>query len=158
MNPGIDSVDERKIALLREDPTLTGEELARRVGDTPTARATRGKWTPCGVSEVVCEAINRDHQDGMGGHRLAKKYRMSKSTVDYHLKQCSHEYTSSINEDKCVAIREAARDGKTHGEVADLFDNVSRQQARYHAVGECACSHDVPSAPAMSRGCWAKAE
>lgn len=158
MTPGLNDRDKRKLRLMAREGIKNPQKLHELTEHDAGSVPHLGDHTVCEVSENVCELMKQAHEDqGIGGHLLANEFRMSKSTVHYHLSgKCKHTYTTYINEDRCVAIREAARDGKNHKEISDIFTNVSRQQARYHAVGECSCNHDVPPVEAKSRGCWAK--
>lgn len=96
---------------------------------------------------------NSDKRDdaAAGAVIIADKLGMDRSTVHYHLSgECVHRYNEEIDASQCESIRRLAEDEDiTYPEIADLMSNCSQQQARYHAIGQCA--HDVDADPVPLR-------
>lgn len=98
-----------------------------------------------------CRAFRRAVADGVGAWRLAEVSGRSRSDVHRHAiaKACQHNDAYTVDDRRCLVIREMAHDGLSYPTIAEYLTSVSRQMARYHATGQCA--HEVATAPIGAR-------
>jgi len=102
------------------------------------------------VSVAECLRMREWHEDPeVSVQDIVDSVERAYRTVLRHINgECSHE---TITKRQCNAIRCAAQDGKTAGEITALFGFLeAHSAARDHATGDC--NHDSGVEPAVMRG------